>query len=144
MTLNQNLQSSCTACVAHAIQSLVRRWVSAGIWELLRAARKTPHRAVRHMGLRSPLTNWEMNKFWRRLLIQLSCYHLVYSSKISRHYMTKNSVLYASVQVLMYWNARSSVKNWSSSFIWYDTDRIENDASNMSSLPEEYLYRVVT
>jgi hypothetical protein len=26
-------------------------------------------------------------------------------------------------------------------FLWYDTERIENDASNNSSLPQERLYR---
>jgi hypothetical protein len=33
------------------------------------------------------------------------------------------------------WNkARSSGKNWSPTFLWYDTHHIENDASNNSSI----------
>jgi hypothetical protein len=35
-------------------------------------------------------------------------------------------------------------KNSSPTFLWYDTDRIENDASNNSFLPRERLYQVVT
>jgi hypothetical protein len=39
---------------------------------------------------------------------------------------------------------RSSKKNYSPAFLWYDMDRIENDASNNSSFPREVVRWVVT
>jgi hypothetical protein len=38
---------------------------------------------------------------------------------------------------------RSSGKNYSLPFLWYDADRIEIDASSNSSLPWERVYRVI-
>jgi hypothetical protein len=38
---------------------------------------------------------------------------------------------------------RSSGKNKSPTYFWYDTNRIENDASNNSSLPRERVYQAV-
>jgi hypothetical protein len=36
-----------------------------------------------------------------------------------------------------------SYNNWSPTFLSYDSDNIENDASNNSSLPRERVYRAV-
>jgi hypothetical protein len=39
--------------------------------------------------------------------------------------------------------ARSSDTNWLPTFLWYNMDRIENDASNNSSLLWERVYQAV-
>jgi hypothetical protein len=38
---------------------------------------------------------------------------------------------------------RSYEKNYSVTFLWYDTDRIENNASNYYLLPRESVYQAV-